>query len=92
MNYAECGGVFYEALLSKKILLTYRDENKYEDIYPILNAKTPEQICNQIYYYFNNKKIIEKKTEEAFLWFKEKVINNSLIKYFNIINNEQSKL
>ena len=86
------GGVFYEALLSKKILLTYRDENKYEDIYPILNAKTPEQICNQIYYYFNNKKIIEKKTEEAFLWFKEKVINNSLIKYFNIINNEQSKL
>lgn len=86
------GGVFYEALLSKRILMTFRDNEKYNDIYPILNANTAEQINNQMSYYYNNKKQIFYKCEEAFSWFKENVIKKSLNKYFKLLYNEQAKL
>ncbi|MDC0498947.1 glycosyltransferase [Alphaproteobacteria bacterium] len=86
------GGVFYEALLSKRILMTFRDEKKYNNIYPILNARTASQINKKISYYYNNKNIIFNKCEEAFVWFKENVINQSLEKYSKLFNDEQSKL
>tara|TARA_Y100001970_G_scaffold294294_1_gene449957 strand:+ start:26749 stop:27930 length:1182 start_codon:yes stop_codon:yes gene_type:complete len=86
------GGVFYEALLSKRILMTFRDESKYNNIYPILNARTPNDINSKIYFYYKNKEQIIKKTEEAFNWFKENVIKKSLKKYFKLLYDEESKL
>ena len=72
--------------------MTFRDESKYNNIYPILNARTPNDINSKIYFYYKNKEQIIKKTEEAFNWFKENVIKKSLKKYFKLLYDEESEL
>ncbi|XFA74197.1 hypothetical protein RYO59_002462 [Thermosynechococcaceae cyanobacterium Okahandja] len=79
------GGVIYEALVAGKPLLTYRDEKTHgsqiETLYPVYNAKTPEQVADRLQEYITNP---EKGKNMGIIgqnWYHNEVVNRAIKEY-----------
>lgn len=83
------GGVIYEALSQSKPLIAYRDPNEHhQNLYPIFNAFTVDEIYLQIVSTFSNKELrvsIGQKSKEwldneycAFVDFIERLFSETL--------------
>ncbi|MCX7767393.1 MAG: hypothetical protein N2110_00015 [Flavobacteriales bacterium] len=88
------GGVICEFLAMGKIFIGCREDKFYEryypELYPILNAKTEDEIFAQLCYYADNKEECDKLGQLGYQWHKKymveeplKILKDLLKKYEN---------
>jgi glycosyltransferase involved in cell wall biosynthesis len=82
-------GTIIEAMLLKKPVIHYRDDNLYTgiypELYPLLNAREPEEIEIAIGYALNNPGELKKMGEAASGWVKKYFIEKPLKTLQNLI-------
>lgn len=75
-------GVVNETLASNIPLLHYRDDAlykaDYEDLYPLLNAKTAEEVSQQLGAYMADKENYKQLAELGSKWLKKYTVDNPL--------------
>jgi glycosyltransferase involved in cell wall biosynthesis len=75
-------GTIVEAMLMQKAVIHYRDDRlytyKYPELYPLLNAREPEEIENAIAYAQNNPEKLKEMGKAASGWVKEYFIKKPL--------------
>jgi glycosyltransferase involved in cell wall biosynthesis len=75
-------GTLAEALTLKKPVIHHRQDELYKsdypELYPILNAKTPEEISASLSFAFANKEKVRQVGEDAHEWFMEHFITSGL--------------
>jgi glycosyltransferase involved in cell wall biosynthesis len=87
------GGVISEFLAMKKIFIGYRNDELYfpyfDSLYPILNARTEEDIYQRLVEFADNSKYYEMLGSEAYNWFVEHLIDSPLRTIKDIISKYQ---
>ncbi len=88
-------GVYFECISLKKNLLCFRNDNEflknYQYLYPILNAKYPNEIASKIYNYYSNKNYYNDKAKQGLIWYKKYVVDQSIDHYINLLNKINEK-
>jgi hypothetical protein len=83
-------GVLCEAFVAHKPILAYRDDilyaNDYPNIYPIMNASTPEEICNRLEEYIDSPGTFKEVGQVGARWYQEEVVEKALAKYLEYIH------
>ncbi|KZW98828.1 hypothetical protein JL49_20770 [Pseudoalteromonas luteoviolacea] len=83
-------GVVYEAMVMGKAIMHYRKDDlyvdEYPDPYPMLHAKTFEQIAQQLQFGYDNKNELEDIGLSANAWFREHVVKKSIVLIVNSMN------
>jgi glycosyltransferase involved in cell wall biosynthesis len=80
------GGITYgtilEFLVSGIPAMGYRDDNLfknfYDELYPMINVNSPEQIAHALTDYCNHPREYKKMAEQARLWFQKYVVEKPL--------------
>jgi glycosyltransferase involved in cell wall biosynthesis len=84
------GGVLYEALVSRKPILAYRDDQLYKDyypnIYPIMNANDPVSIADRLEEYTSSPDTFKEMGQVGARWYQEEVVEKALTKYLEYIH------
>jgi glycosyltransferase involved in cell wall biosynthesis len=82
-------GTIVESMLMSKPVIHYRDDRLYEqfryDLYPLLNAREPEEIERQITYAYNNPGELKRIGLEANAWVQQHFIRRPLEKLADLI-------
>jgi glycosyltransferase involved in cell wall biosynthesis len=82
-------GTVVEAMLMKKPIVTYRNDNYYSgiysELYPCFNAREPGEIANVITFATNNKNQRVQIGEEANSWLKKYFIEYPLQQLLSVI-------
>lgn len=75
-------GVICEFLAMGKLFIGERDDDfykpYYEDLYPLLNASSEEEIYNQIVYFYNNKEELVKLGKKCLDWNKKYMVDKPI--------------
>lgn len=75
-------GVVNESLSMGKPLLHYRDDSLYAKdysyLYPLLNANSPDQVCEKMEYFLDNKEEVLKQSQKGIDWLKEFTVDTPL--------------
>lgn len=83
-------GVLYEALVAHKPILAYRDDALYtktcSNLYPIMNASIPEDICNRLEEYIKSPVTFKEMGQAGARWYQEEVVGKALAKYLDYIH------
>jgi glycosyltransferase involved in cell wall biosynthesis len=82
-------GSRYEALVSAKPLLAFRDDAKYvqyDRLYPLMNAHSPEGIRARINEYLANPAEYRVMGQQGRRWYEECVVEAALDKYLAYLN------
>lgn len=86
-------GVILEYLAMNIPVMGYRDDilfsKYYDSLYPMMNAKTPEDIEKHLENYVENKQFYKLMANDSNLWFRENVIEKPLNKMIEIISNHK---
>jgi glycosyltransferase involved in cell wall biosynthesis len=89
-------GTVIEAMQMKKPVIHYRDDSLYMDryptLYPLFNAKQPEEIENAIADAVANPDLVKRKGEEAYEWVKKYFIENPLNYLQNLVDKGTTKI
>lgn len=76
-------GTIVEAMLMRKPVIHYREDGLYTDIYrelyPLMNAKQPEEIAQAIDFAYNNREVISKMGDDSYEWIKTHFIKNPVL-------------
>jgi glycosyltransferase involved in cell wall biosynthesis len=87
-------GTVVEAMLMKKLVIHYREDHLYTDVYPelypMLHAKTPEEIEKAISFAVNNPAEIQQMGEKACEWVKTNFIERP-VKFLQQLIEEKNK-
>ncbi len=90
------GGDIYEQLAMKLPILQHRIdevfEKKYGELYPIMNANSPESIASHLEHYLSNKALYKAMGEKSHEWFKQHVIDRPIKKYIELIEQKAALL
>lgn len=85
-------GTVIEAMLMKKPVITYREDDyytaTYSELYPCYNAKQPNEIKIAIQQAIENKNERKDKGNQAYEWVMKYFIQNPLNELLNIIENK----
>jgi glycosyltransferase involved in cell wall biosynthesis len=84
-------GAIYECLAMKTPIIHHREDSlypNYESLYPLLNARTKEEISERLVNYFDNPEYYQNQAAVAYNWFLENGIRKSLNEYLKIIEAE----
>lgn len=84
-----CSGVLYEALAMAKPILAYRNDQMHQqkrvDLYPILNARSSEDIASRLNEYCESREKCIEQGEYGRLWYERIVVQPVLEKYLGYI-------
>ena len=82
-------GTIVESMLMAKPVIHYRDDKLYEkfhsNLYPLLNARDPEEIEQQISYAYDNPEELKRIGDEACKWIKQNFIEQPLKELTSLI-------
>ncbi len=85
------GGVLFEYLCSGIPVMQYRDdklhEGLHEELYPIMNVKTPEDVLESLEKFRLNPEKYKKLGKEGKDWFVKNIIKDPIDQYVSIIEN-----
>ncbi len=88
-------GVVNETLASEIPLLHYRAdelyEKDYDDLYPLLNANTPEEIAKLIHHYIQHPETVEAEAKKGAIWLNKYTVENPLKIILNQLDNAEIK-
>lgn len=88
-------GTLFEALVAGKPILTWRDDEQYAELanlYPIYNAKTPEQIAVCLEEYIADSAKGRHMGLAGRRWYEEEVVNKTLDKYTDYIERRAKEI
>jgi hypothetical protein len=72
-------GVVIEALMSRKIVMQYRNDSLYDsfydELYPLMSVKTAEDICQSIEDFQKNKEKYKDMIDVSYDWYKKYCVN-----------------
>lgn len=90
------GGVIYEALVAGKPLLMHSTEHadsaKGKALYPIYNAKTPEEIAARLQEYVENPERGRQMGMEGQQWYRANVVQKSISRYARYFEERAAEL
>ena len=76
--------------------MAYRDDalyaEAYPQLYPMMNARTPESICARLEQYLAEPSRYEAMGEEGRLWYERHVVEVALNKYLGYIEAKEADL
>jgi len=78
-------GVVIEAMTLSKPIMHYRNDSLYENLYPMLNARSIDEIEKQLNYALNNRDELVQMGLDGNRWFKKYIVDSSLEKIIKII-------
>jgi glycosyltransferase involved in cell wall biosynthesis len=88
-------GTRYEALVSAKPLLAFRDDAKYapryEELYPMMNARSPESVADRIEEYVLNPDEHVAMGRRGRQWYERYVVQAALREYINYIDSSPER-
>jgi len=88
-------GAVYEALACKVSFMGYREDQLYKEnydkLYPMINVATPEEVADQLEYYYHNRKELTTMGEQGHDWLLNYAINPSVQKVLEIIKNHKGR-
>ncbi len=83
-------GSLFETMATGKPVMQYREDEKhdgiFENLYPVMNVKTEEDICNALIDYKNNRSSYEEMGVKTKEWFMDNIIHRSIREYTAMIN------
>jgi glycosyltransferase involved in cell wall biosynthesis len=88
-------GTLMEALVAGKPILTWRDIEQYsdvDDLYPIYNAKTPDEIAARLQEYVADPARGRKMGMEGQNWYKKNVVEKSMSRYARYFEERAAEL
>lgn len=90
MSYLTFGTII-EAMLMKRPVIHFRDDALYTDVYPelypMLNAREPQEICKALNFAFDNPAKLKMMGEQAYSWVKKHFIEHPVKFLQNLIEN-----
>ncbi len=89
------GGVLYESLVARKPILTYRDEThssaKAEQLYPIYNARTSEDIARCLNEYMADPETGRRIGQQGRQWY-EATVDKAIRRYLMFIETRAAEI
>ncbi|MBI88586.1 MAG: hypothetical protein CMG60_00750 [Candidatus Marinimicrobia bacterium] len=89
-------GTLVECASIGKPIITWRDPKQYDEIeselFPILNANTPEEIAFCINSYVQNKEKYSRIGKKCKIWYKEKVVKKVATKYVDYFESKEIEI
>lgn len=86
-------GVLYEALVLSKPILAFREDSlysgRYEELYPILNAHDPEDICARIEEFTADPDKHKAMGVQGQHWYRRYVVEAALAEYMRYIKDRE---
>ena len=82
-------GIIYEAQVGHKPIMAYRDDNiyrkDYPNLYPIMNAREPEEIADKLEAYVQNPDVFKEMGQAGYEWYQREVVEKSMSRYLDYI-------
>lgn len=80
-------GVVFEAMVSGKPVMHYREDSLYEglELYPMIYAKEVEDITNALLHYSDRKTELSELGLASWKWFERNILEKSLTEICNIL-------
>ena len=91
LNSWSSSGVLYEGLVSAKPILAYRNDDDYENLYPILNANTPQVIAQKLIEVIKDKDKSRKVGIESQQWYTDTIQIDAINRYLEYFKNKKIK-
>lgn len=86
-------GTAYEILAMGKPLMHHRNDETYKDLYPelypMINASTPDEITNALVDYVHNREFYKKMGEDGRRWFQKYAVDYPMEKYLEIMREKE---
>ena len=84
-------GTISECVASGTAIMTKRNNNDdiqqgyYNELYPVLNASCPDEVCSQLSFCADNPKNLNEVGVRSKVWYQQKLVKSSLTKYEDYI-------
>ena len=88
-------GVFYEALVAEKPLLTYREDalyrNDFPELYAVMNAFSPEEIAHQLNAYVADPARFREMGRDGRRWYQRHIADAGVAKYVSYLDDKRAR-